>query len=81
MMSRRRKIIRDWQRIRNNSRDSIGFTHKWANDLNNALIKHKDDDPFIMDLLESAITYWSEEMSEEEKIDSFVFILGILSRR
>jgi hypothetical protein len=81
MKSRKRKITTDWEKIRNSNPDSIGFTYKWANDLNAALIKHKNDNEFIMDLLESAVIFWSDEMSDEEKLDSFVFILGILSRK
>lgn len=81
VLSRKRKTLAEWRKIRNEKFDSLGFTNKWSNDLNDALLKHKNDHEFILDLLESAAKFWSEEMSEEEQLDSFIFILGLLARK
>lgn len=66
--------------IHKKSKNSLNFAQQWANDLNQALLKHRGDKDFQMDLLESAIIYWRESMSDDEKEDAFIYLLGLLSR-
>lgn len=74
-------MSRNWEKIQSESYDNLEFAQKWVKELHFALLTHRHDRIFKEDVLESAVAYWDNNMTEQQKSDVFVFMLGFLSRK
>jgi hypothetical protein len=79
------KIIQKFGKEKPQSQDSVEgygleYVHHWVNDLAFQLNRFDSDSEFRMDLLESAGKHFINALSDNEKQDAFLYILGALAR-
>lgn len=74
-----RRLNRKFKTLRNDSQSSIdpelAFCNSWVNHLVNLLKKHRGDKEFTDDVFFSAMEYFKNNMSEQEKLDVFAILL------
>lgn len=76
-------IQKKWKRLlaEKADGDDIAFVKSWVDSLHYQLIKHKRDKEFVMDLLESSYQFYEKNLTEKEKADAFLYMLGKVHRQ
>jgi hypothetical protein len=58
----------------------LSFSINWCNHLVQTLRKNQDDDQFKGELVMSASDYFRNNLTDQQKVDVFCFLLGTSSR-
>jgi len=54
----------------------LAFSIEWSNHLITVLKKHKYDKEFTKDVIDSAIMYYKDNLTEQDRLDVFAYLLG-----
>lgn len=54
---------------------SLSFANKWVNHLVTLLKRHRGDKEFTNEVIVSAMEYFRDSMSEQDKLDVFALLL------
>lgn len=79
MFLRSKSRQKEWESGKLKSDDK--FIFQWCDSLFIELHKKKSDRDFTTDLLESAAKFFSESLTDEEKADCFLYLLGKIIRK
>lgn len=76
-------IQETWQRFVNEKEhgDDKDFVIKWCESLTLALALSKDDYTFKSDILFSAVDFFENSLSDEDKRDAFFYCLRIITSK
>lgn len=76
-------IQKKWKRLLSEKAegDDIIFVRSWVDSLHYQLLKHKNDKDFVTDLIDSSYRFYDQHLTDNEKVDAFVYMLGKIHRR
>lgn len=80
-----KKLNQAWYRTKSTALESedggIVFSIGWVDDLELSLRKWKYDKEFVGDIISSAHKFFMNEMDDQQKADSFAYLLGKYVRK
>lgn len=79
MFGRFKSRQKEWESKKLKSDDK--FIFQWCDSLFLELQRKKSDRDFTTDLLESSVKFFSENLTDEEKADCFLYLLGKIVRK
>jgi hypothetical protein len=79
MFGRSKSRQEDWKRQQSKLEDK--FIFEWCDSLFSELQRRKTDRNFTNDLVESSVKFFDENLSNQEKADCFLYLLGKIIRR
>jgi hypothetical protein len=63
------------------SDDDLEFISNWVEGLLDVLHSNRNDKGFVLDILSSAGDFYREKLTEDQKVDAFIFLLGSKNRK
>lgn len=74
-----RRLNRKFKSIRSESKDAVdpglSFANNWVNHLVSLLKRHRGDKDFTDEVIISAMEYFRDSMSEQDRLDVFALLL------
>lgn len=81
-MYRLRKLLKKWNASYDESSSDDGeYIAEWVTGVMDVLHQNRNDKDFLVDILYSASEFFKDKLSDEQKTDAFVFLLGLKNRR
>ena len=75
-----KRFLRNFARIKNSTANEVdpglAFSIEWSKHLITVLKRHKYDKEFTKDVIDSAIVYYKDNLTEQDRLDVFAYLLG-----
>jgi hypothetical protein len=75
-----KRFLRNFASIKKNTENEIdpglAFSIQWSKHLIAVLKKHRNDKEFTKDVIDSAIIYYKDNLTEQDRLDVFAYLLG-----
>lgn len=75
-----KRFLKNFARIKSNTANEddpgLAFSIQWSKHLISVLKKHKDDKEFSQDVIHSAVIYYKDSLTEQDRLDVFAYLLG-----
>jgi hypothetical protein len=75
-----KRFLRNFARIKsstaNENDPGLAFSIEWSKHLITVLKKHRNDKEFTKDVIDSAIIYYKDNLTEQDRLDVFAYLLG-----
>lgn len=75
-----KRFLRNFARIKSNTANDndpgLAFSIEWSKHLITVLRRHRNDKEFTKDIIDSAIIYYKDSLTEQDRLDVFAYLLG-----
>jgi hypothetical protein len=75
-----KRFLRNFARIKSNTANDndpgLAFSIEWSKHLITVLKRHRYDKEFTKDVIDSAIVYYKDNLTEQDRLDVFAYLLG-----
>lgn len=77
-----KRFLRNFARIKSNTANDndpgLAFSIEWSKHLITVLRRHRNDKEFTKDIIDSAIIYYKDSLTEQDRLDVFSYLLGTI---
>ena len=75
-----KRFLRNFASIKKNTANEsdpgLAFSIEWSKHLITVLKRHRHDKEFTKDVIDSAIIYYKDNLTEQDRLDVFAYLLG-----